>query len=151
MGWRWVLAEPLSAAQLKRLEQHRYSATGRSLLEPPLQLYWAWLVERAPAWLAPNAITLAGFVVNLLPALLLFAYCPTATEEVAAAPGGRGGSVGRGRERVRPCKRRGHWRGGGRGSAGQSSGRRPLPEGGARLGARAANLEETLAREKKPL
>ncbi|XP_077197075.1 cholinephosphotransferase 1-like [Paroedura picta] len=81
MGWRWALPEPLSAAQLRRLEQHRYSASGRSLLEPPLQLYWAWLVERAPLWLAPNAITLGGFVVNLLPTLLLFAYCPSATEE----------------------------------------------------------------------
>ncbi|XP_048355808.1 cholinephosphotransferase 1 isoform X1 [Sphaerodactylus townsendi] len=81
MGWRWLLSEPLSAAQLRRLEQHCYSASGRSLLEPPLQLFWAWLVELAPAWLAPNAITLGGLVVNLVPTLLLFAYCPTATEE----------------------------------------------------------------------
>lgn len=99
MGWRWVLPEPLSAAQLRRLEQHRYSASGRSLLEPPLQLYWAWLVERAPAWLAPNAITLGGFVANLLPTLLLFAYCPTATEEVPAGRGGAEGGWGRARRR----------------------------------------------------
>ncbi|XP_054844175.1 cholinephosphotransferase 1 isoform X2 [Eublepharis macularius] len=81
MMWRWVLPEPLSAAQLRRLEQHRYSASGRSLLEPPLQLYWAWLVERVPTWLAPNAITLGGFVANVLPLLLLIFYCPSATEE----------------------------------------------------------------------
>ncbi|XP_053109563.1 cholinephosphotransferase 1 [Hemicordylus capensis] len=77
------LPEPLSLAQLKRLEQHRYSASGRSLLEPPLQLYWAWLVECTPTWLAPNAITLGGLVVNLLPILLLIACCPSATEEAS--------------------------------------------------------------------
>uniref|UniRef100_A0A8D0C4D1 Cholinephosphotransferase 1 n=1 Tax=Salvator merianae TaxID=96440 RepID=A0A8D0C4D1_SALMN len=76
-----ALPEPLSAAQLKRLEQHHYSASGRSLLEAPLQLYWAWLVERTPLWMAPNAITLGGFVLNVLPMLALIACCPTATEE----------------------------------------------------------------------
>ncbi|KAM6437803.1 cholinephosphotransferase 1 [Liasis olivaceus] len=76
-----ALLEPLSAAQLKRLEEHRYSASGRSLLEPPLQHYWAWLVERTPLWLAPNAITLGGLVFNLVPLLVLMYYCPSATEE----------------------------------------------------------------------
>lgn len=82
-----ALPGPLSAAQLKRLEQHRYSATGRSLLDGLLQPYWAWLVERAPLWLAPNTITLAGFILNLIPSLILIAYCPTATEEVPRAGG----------------------------------------------------------------
>uniref|UniRef100_A0A8D0GQ66 Cholinephosphotransferase 1 n=1 Tax=Sphenodon punctatus TaxID=8508 RepID=A0A8D0GQ66_SPHPU len=81
MAGLWVLPEPLSAVQLKRLEQHRYSASGRSLLEPPLQLYWAWLVERTPIWLAPNTITLSGLLLNLLTTLLLVAYCPSATEQ----------------------------------------------------------------------
>ncbi|XP_015744968.1 cholinephosphotransferase 1 isoform X2 [Python bivittatus] len=76
-----ALLEPLSAAQLKRLEEHRYSASGRSLLEPPLQRYWGWLVERTPLWLAPNAITLGGLVFNLVPLLVLMYYCPSATEE----------------------------------------------------------------------
>ncbi|XP_034982663.1 cholinephosphotransferase 1 isoform X1 [Zootoca vivipara] len=76
-----LLPEPLSATQLRRLEQHRYNASGRSLLEPPLQRYWAWLVERTPLWLAPNAITLGGLVLNLLPTLALIAYCPSAHQE----------------------------------------------------------------------
>ncbi|XP_066489274.1 cholinephosphotransferase 1 [Tiliqua scincoides] len=76
-----ALAGPLSAAQLKRLEQHRYSAAGCTLLDRLLQPYWAWLVERMPLWLAPNAITLAGFVLHLLPVLLLIACCPTATQQ----------------------------------------------------------------------
>lgn len=80
--WLRALAEPLSAAQLRRLEEHRYCAAGVSVLEPPLQRYWAWLLRWVPLWLAPNSITLLGLVINLLTTLLLIAYCPTATEEV---------------------------------------------------------------------
>lgn len=86
--WLRALAEPLSAAQLRRLEEHRYSAAGVSVLEPPLQRYWAWLLQWVPLWLAPNSITLLGLVINLLTTLLLIAYCPTATEEVRRAPRG---------------------------------------------------------------
>lgn len=82
MAAPWFLPAPLSPAQLKRLEQHRYSSAGRSLLEPWLQPYWGWLVERLPPWLAPNAITLGGLLLNCLTALPLIASCPTATEQV---------------------------------------------------------------------
>ncbi|XP_027711685.1 cholinephosphotransferase 1 [Vombatus ursinus] len=77
----WALSAPLSPAQLRRLEEHRYSAAGTSLLEPLLQPFWRWLVERVPLWLAPNAITLSGLLVNMLSTLLLIFYCPTVTEE----------------------------------------------------------------------
>ncbi|XP_068801131.1 cholinephosphotransferase 1 isoform X2 [Struthio camelus] len=81
MAGPWALPAPLSPAQLKRLEQHRYSAAGCSLLEPSLQPYWAWLVEQVPLWLAPNAITLGGLLLNCLTALPLIACCPSATEQ----------------------------------------------------------------------
>ncbi|XP_043821883.1 cholinephosphotransferase 1 isoform X2 [Dromiciops gliroides] len=77
----WALSAPLSPAQLRRLEEHRYSAAGTSLLEPLLQPFWRWLVARVPLWLAPNAITLSGLLVNVLSMLLLIFYCPTVTEE----------------------------------------------------------------------
>lgn len=80
--WLKALAEPLSAAQLRRLEEHRYSAAGVSLLEPPLQVYWTWLLQWIPLWMAPNSITLLGLAINLLTTLVLISYCPTATEEV---------------------------------------------------------------------
>lgn len=83
--WLKALAEPLSAAQLRRLEEHRYSAAGVSLLEPPLQIYWTWLLQWIPLWMAPNSITLLGLAINLLTTLLLISYCPTATEEVGPA------------------------------------------------------------------
>lgn len=76
-----LLPAPLSAAQLRRLEEHQYSATGRSLLEPLLQVFWTWLLERVPLWVAPNAITSAGLLLNVFTCLLLVWYCPTATEE----------------------------------------------------------------------
>ncbi|NWH78009.1 CHPT1 Cholinephosphotransferase, partial [Piaya cayana] len=72
---------PLSPAQLRRLERHRYRAAGSSLLEPCLQPYWCWLVRRVPPRLAPNAITLAGLLLNCLAALPLVAACPSATEQ----------------------------------------------------------------------
>lgn len=92
--WLKALAEPLSAAQLRRLEEHRYSAAGVSLLEPPLQLCWTWLLQWVPLWMAPNSITLLGLAVNLLTTLVLISYCPTATEEVGSARGPRLGGGG---------------------------------------------------------
>ncbi|XP_060934426.1 cholinephosphotransferase 1 [Limanda limanda] len=73
--------EPLSAAQLKRLEEHQYSAAGRSLVEPPCQVYWNWLVEQTPTWVAPNTLTIVGLMVNIVSTVVLVYYCPTATEE----------------------------------------------------------------------
>ncbi|KAK3525670.1 hypothetical protein QTP70_004316 [Hemibagrus guttatus] len=78
---RCVWPEPLSPAQLKRLEQHKYSAAGRSLLEPPCQIYWNWLVEQIPTWLAPNTLTITGLIINVFTTIILVFYCPTATEE----------------------------------------------------------------------
>eukprot|EP00061_Rhincodon_typus_P001566 g15154.t1 len=82
------LLQPLSELQLKRLADHRYRAAGRSLLEPALQTYWAWLLEIVPTWVAPNTITLLGLVCNLLSCLLLATYCPRGTEQVRAGLGG---------------------------------------------------------------
>nr|CAB3230080.1 choline/ethanolaminephosphotransferase 1-like [Phallusia mammillata] len=72
--------EVLTPVQLKRLDQHKYSSSGSSLVEPVLQVYWRWLVELFPRWVAPNAITVAGLIVNFISSVLLMVYCPTATE-----------------------------------------------------------------------
>lgn len=74
---------PLSRHQLKKLEEHRYSSAGRSLLEPFMQLYWEWLVARVPTWMAPNLITIVGLAINIFTTLVLVYYCPTATEQVS--------------------------------------------------------------------
>ncbi len=75
-------APVLSRHQLKRLEEHRYSSSGRSLLEPVMQRYWEWLVRRMPPWIAPNLITIVGLATNIFTTLVLVYYCPTATEQV---------------------------------------------------------------------
>lgn len=77
---------PLSRHQLKRLEEHRYSSSGRSLLEPIMQRYWEWLVCCMPAWIAPNLITIVGLATNVFTTLVLVYYCPTATEQVCQLP-----------------------------------------------------------------
>ncbi|XP_056093886.1 choline/ethanolaminephosphotransferase 1b isoform X2 [Rhinichthys klamathensis goyatoka] len=74
-------APVLSRHQLKRLEEHRYSSSGRSLLEPIMQRYWEWLVGRMPPWIAPNLITIVGLATNIFTTLVLVYYCPTATEQ----------------------------------------------------------------------
>ncbi|XP_066525661.1 cholinephosphotransferase 1 [Hoplias malabaricus] len=81
---RCVCAEPLSVAQLRRLEEHRYSAAGSSVLEPICQVYWNWLVQQVPTWVAPNTLTITGLIVNVLTTLILVYYCPTGTEEAPA-------------------------------------------------------------------
>lgn len=75
--------EPLSPAQLKRLEEHKYSASGRSLFEPPCQVFWNWLIQQTPTWIAPNTLTIVGLLVNIVSTVVLVYYCPTATEEVS--------------------------------------------------------------------
>lgn len=77
--------EPLSPAQLKRLEEHKYTASGRSMFEPPCQIYWNWLIEQIPTWIAPNTLTIVGLIINILTTVVLVYYCPTATEEVSKA------------------------------------------------------------------
>ncbi|XP_060714593.1 choline/ethanolaminephosphotransferase 1-like isoform X2 [Tachysurus vachellii] len=76
-----IPAPVLTRHQLKRLEEHRYSSAGKSLLEPIMQCYWEWLVGCMPPWIAPNLITIIGLATNAFTTLVLIYYCPTATEQ----------------------------------------------------------------------
>ncbi|XP_070567769.1 choline/ethanolaminephosphotransferase 1-like isoform X2 [Ptychodera flava] len=76
-----MATEILSTVQLKKLSEHKYSSHGTSIFEPVMQVFWRWLVEQIPETIAPNAITTAGLVVNAVTSIVLFIYCPTATEE----------------------------------------------------------------------
>ncbi|GCB76626.1 hypothetical protein scyTo_0019169, partial [Scyliorhinus torazame] len=81
LGLKWLLQQPLSRQQLKRLEEHRYRSAGASLLEPLMQAWWERLVRRLPLWIAPNVITITGLAVNVCTTIILMVYCPTATEQ----------------------------------------------------------------------
>jgi len=68
----------LSKEQLERLESHKYCSEGTSISEPLFQKFWNKFVLIFPLWVAPNAITLSGLLVNVSCAALLFICCPTA-------------------------------------------------------------------------
>ena len=68
----------LSKAQLKNLDEHKYSSGGATLLDPYFQPFWRWLVEQMPLWLAPNLITTIGLVVNVVTCSLLLVCSPNA-------------------------------------------------------------------------
>ncbi|XP_076313260.1 LOW QUALITY PROTEIN: cholinephosphotransferase 1-like [Tachypleus tridentatus] len=74
-------ADILSSAQLKRLKEHKYSASGSSFLDPFMQPFWNWLVKKFPLWLAPNLMTIAGLVINIFTSLILVFYSPDARHE----------------------------------------------------------------------
>ena len=65
----------LTDKQLKKLTEHKYKRDGGyTFLEPYLQPFWTWLVEKCPLWWAPNAITLIGLFVNIVTALVIVEY-----------------------------------------------------------------------------
>ena len=72
----------LSSSQLKRLNDHKYSCTSSSLLEPFLQPWWNWVVSQLPVWLAPNLITITGLAVNIITSLVLIYLNPDGKQEV---------------------------------------------------------------------
>jgi len=71
----------LSEAQIRKLKEHKYSSSCISILDPPMQKYWNWLVTLVPLWVAPNLITIVGLAINILTSVILMYYSPTATEQ----------------------------------------------------------------------
>ncbi|XP_059164011.1 cholinephosphotransferase 1-like [Physella acuta] len=71
----------LTQTQLKKLMEHKYSAEGTSIIEPPMQIFWKWVVEQLPLWWAPNAITIVGLIVNVMTTLILAFYSPDCKQE----------------------------------------------------------------------
>ena len=73
----------LSESQLRRLAKHKYNAVVETLLDPYLQVWWRWFIEKCiPLWLAPNTITILGLIINLLTTLILVYFSPQARSEV---------------------------------------------------------------------
>ncbi|KQS62731.1 cholinephosphotransferase 1 isoform X2 [Drosophila erecta] len=70
----------LSAQQLRKLSEHKYSCFSASLLDPLLQPWWNWLVSQTPLWLAPNLITIVGLILNVVTTLILICYSPNGVE-----------------------------------------------------------------------
>ena len=77
-----MLSDVFTKQQLARLKEHKYSASGASIMEPPLQVYWRWLVTKLPLWLAPNLITFMGLLLNIATTAILMVLDPQAAGKV---------------------------------------------------------------------
>lgn len=80
------MKDVLSRSQLKRLAEHRYNVAGVSLAEPLFQGFWRSVVDRIPDWWAPNALTFAGLLVNVVTTVILMVFSPDAAAEVGPYP-----------------------------------------------------------------
>lgn len=72
----------LSNLQLKNLDEHKYSASGSTLLDPIFQVYWRWLVEQIPLYVAPNLLTVIGLVLNVVTSSLVMLYSSNSDNDV---------------------------------------------------------------------
>ena len=72
----------LTKSQLRNLDQHKYTASGVTLLDPVLQPFWNWLVLQMPLYVAPNLITLVGLAINVLTSTILMIQSPNADQHV---------------------------------------------------------------------
>lgn len=68
----------LTQSQIARLKEHKYSSTGRSLLEAIFQPFWNWVVTLMPLWVAPNLITIVGLIINIITSAAVVGYSPLA-------------------------------------------------------------------------
>lgn len=66
----------LDPPALQRLKEHKYSAAGKSFLEPYMQIFWTKLIDYVPLWMAPNLITAIGLLVNVVTVLVLVYFNP---------------------------------------------------------------------------
>jgi len=69
------MIEYIKDSDIKALKKYKYSSVDKSLIQKYiLNPYWCWLVEKVPLWIAPNLITLSGFMFMVFSVALLIAY-----------------------------------------------------------------------------
>lgn len=60
---------------------YKYKPCDESLISPLLQPYWEWCVTLLPMWMAPNLVTLLGFVAIVWHYFATIYFCPGMTGE----------------------------------------------------------------------
>jgi len=71
------MIEYIKDSDIKALKKYKYSSVDKSLIQKYiLNPYWCWLVEKVPLWVAPNLITLSGFMFMVFSVGLLIVYGP---------------------------------------------------------------------------
>lgn len=78
-----LCSDVLVDKQLQRLTEHKYKASGETLLDPVMQKFWTWFVNKLPLWFAPNLMTLTGLCVNVFTTIILVLYSPDAKQPVS--------------------------------------------------------------------
>lgn len=68
----------LGPNQLMKLKEHKYSCVNYSFLDPYMNPFWIWLVDRCPQSIHPNSLTVGGLAVNAVTTLLLVWCSPDA-------------------------------------------------------------------------
>jgi len=69
------MIEYIKDSDIKALKKYKYSSVDKSLIQKYiLNPYWCWLVEKVPLWVAPNLITLSGFMFMVVSVCLLVFY-----------------------------------------------------------------------------
>jgi len=67
--------EYIKDSDIKALKKYKYSSVDKSLVQKYiLNPYWCWLVKKVPLWVAPNLITLSGFMFMVVSVILLLIY-----------------------------------------------------------------------------
>ena len=73
----------ISEKQLRNLKKHEYQKEGTSILEPYFDVFWTWIVQFVPLWIAPNLITLLGSMTCAIQAGVMLHYTGFAATEIA--------------------------------------------------------------------
>lgn len=74
----------LDVKQKKRLQDpYIYECQNSTLLDPLMQVFWRWLVNKIPFWISPCTLTCSGIAFNIATTILLLWYCPKAVEEAS--------------------------------------------------------------------
>eukprot|EP01090_Pellita_catalonica_P019291 TRINITY_DN6498_c0_g1_i2.p1 TRINITY_DN6498_c0_g1~~TRINITY_DN6498_c0_g1_i2.p1 ORF type:complete len:325 (+),score=16.71 TRINITY_DN6498_c0_g1_i2:58-1032(+) len=74
--------EHITKEGLEQLHKYQYVGTDKSLLAYYVgQPWWRFCVEYLPLWMAPNLVTMIGFMFNISAFLLQAYYCPTITAD----------------------------------------------------------------------
>lgn len=79
----WGSDQILSGDQLRKLAEHKYSSSGSTFLDPWMQKFWTWFVQKIPLWVAPNTMTIIGLLINAITTLILIYHSPDARQDVS--------------------------------------------------------------------
>ncbi|CAH8467915.1 unnamed protein product [Schistosoma mattheei] len=71
---QWMVGKSISKDQLNRLLEHKYHCEGESICDNLLKDFWRISSLYIPRYIAPNTLTLLGFLANVFALCLLLSY-----------------------------------------------------------------------------